>query len=250
MDALLSKGPRKGPDGLLVGAYSVVWGLSKLLSDRKLRSLAAVPLALTAVIYLLALVLLVTLGDDLMGLVWAQPENPLLLVLWWTASVFFIGGTLLVLVLLFTTLAEAIGGAFYDQMAVRILKGHGIPTREPGLIEGTVPDIFRSLLFVFPTIAFGLLGLIPVVGLLFVVLGTGVAWLGFASGAVNPALMVTENKLRDRLAWLRTYLFTALGIGGVIAASMLMPFLGLLALPSSIIGAAELHARDVLRRTG
>lgn len=248
MDALLARGPRKGVTGFMVGAYSVVWGLSRLVSDRKLRNLAVVPLALTALLYVLAVTTLIIFADDLVALVWAQPESTVLLILWWLAAVLLVAGSLVVLVLLFSTLAEAIGGVFYDRMAVRILKSHGIRTREPGLIEGTVPDIFRSLLFIAPTLVFGVLGLIPVVGLIFIILGTGVAWLGFASAAVNPALMVTENNLRDRLAWLRTHLFTALGMGAVIAAAMLMPLFGLLTIPASIIGAAELHARDHLRR--
>lgn len=248
MDPLLAKGPRQGPFGFLVGAYAVIWGLSRMVSDKKLRGLATVPLALTAVLYLLAVMSLVVLGDDLMRLVWTQPESTWLLVFWWMATVLLVVGALLVLVLLFSTIAEAIGGAFYDKMAIRVLHGHDLATREPGLIEGTVPDIFRSLIFVVATLFFGVLGLVPVVGVPFVVLGTACAWLGFASGAVNPALMVTEHKLGARLGWLRTYLFTALGLGAVVAAAMLMPFLGLLALPASIVGAAELHAQALVRQ--
>lgn len=247
MDPLLAKGPRKGPVGFFVGAYAVVWGLSRMVSDKKLRSLATVPLILTAVLYLLAVVTLILLGDNLMALVWAQPEATWLLVFWWTATVLLITGSLLVLVLLFSTIAEAVGGVFYDKMAIRVLRGHDLATREPGLIEGTVPDIFRSLIFVFATIFLGALGLIPVLGVPFVALGTAAAWLGFASGAVNPALMVTEYKLGARLGWLRNHFFTALGLGAVVAAAMLMPFLGLLAIPAGIVGAAELHAHALLR---
>ena len=250
MDALLARGPRRGPIGFLVGAYAVVWGLSRMVSDARLRRLATVPLVLTAAFYLMSIVALVVLGDDVLGLLWAQPSEGWLLVLWWMGAIMLMGVALLVLVLLFSTLAEAIGGPFYDKMAIRILHGHGIPTREPGLIEGTVPDLFRSLIFVVAVVVFAVFGLVPVVGLVFVVVGTGVAWLGLASGAVNPALLVTEHKLADRLAWLRNHMFTALGLGSVVAASMLMPFLGLVTLPASIIGASELHARDYLRRHG
>lgn len=247
MDVLLARGPRRGPFGFLVGAYAVIWGLSRIAADGKLRRLATIPLVLTTVLYLAAIITLVVFSDELFGLLWQQPAEGALLVLWWIAAILLVGVALLVLVLLFSTVAEAIGGPFYDQMAIRVLHAHGIATREPGFIEGTIPDLFRSLLFVLPAVAFGLLGLLPVVGLVFVVLGTGVAWLGFASGAVNPALLVTEHKLRDRLAWLRAHFFTSLGLGAVVAAAMLMPFLGLVFLPASVVGAAELHARDRLR---
>jgi CysZ protein len=250
VDALLARGPRRGPAGLLVGAYAVVWGLTRIAGDKKLRSLALVPLVLTAVLYLLAIIGLVVFGDDVLNLLWAQPDGGGMLVLWWISAILVIGVSLLVLVLLFSVIAEAVGGPFYDKMAVRVLHAHGIETHEPGMIEGTVPDIFRSLLFIPPTVVFGLLGLIPVVGIVFVVLGTGVAWLGLASGAVNPALLVTENNLRSRLGWLREHFFTALGIGGVVAAALLMPFLGLVAIPASIVGASELHARARRRSDG
>lgn len=244
MDSILARGPRGGLMGLLVGAYAVVWGLSRIAGDKKLRSLATVPLILTSVLYLLTIIGLVTVGDDLVGLLWAPPDSGWMLAAWWATAILFMGGALLVLVLLFSVIAEAVGGPFYDKMAVRVLESHGIATREPGMIEGTVPDLFRSLLFIPPVIGFGLLGLIPVVGVVFVVLGTGVAWLGLASGAVNPALLVTEHGVRERLGWLRVHFATALGLGAVVAAAMLMPFLGLVALPASIVGAAELHARD------
>lgn len=248
MDDLLARGPRRGPIGLFVGAYAVVWGLTRIASDKKLRSLATIPLILTVVLYALALVSLFMFSDELLGLLWDQPAEGWLVVAWWLAVVLIIGVALLVLVLLFSTIAEAVGGPFYDKMAIRVLHAHGVSTREPGMIEGTVPDIFRSLMFIPPVVVFGLLGLLPVIGIVFVILGTAVAWLAFASGAVNPALLVTEHKLRDRIAWLREHLFTALGIGAVVAAAMLMPFLGLVAIPASIVGASELHARDYMRR--
>lgn len=207
-----------------------------------------IPLILTAVLYLAAVVLLVTLGDDLLAYFWSQPEGTLLLVLWWAGAVLIMGVGLLVLILLFGTIAEAVGGPFYDQMAMRVLKEHDIATREPGFFEGTIPDIFRSLMFPIGVLVFGVLGFIPVLGVVFVAIGTGLAWLGFASGAVNPALIVTEHKLRHRLAWLREHLSTSLGMGAVVATAMLMPFLGLVAIPASIVGAAELHARGRLAR--
>ncbi len=247
MDALLGKGPRRGPIGFFIGAYSVVWGLTRIAEDGKLRRLAAVPFGLTVLFYLGALMALFFGSDDLLGLLWARPEDGGWLAVWWMTVVLLIGASLLVLVLLFTTVAEVVGGFFYDRMAIRILHSHGISTHDPSFLEGTVLDVGRSLLFVFMVLGFSLVGLIPLLGVPFVVLATVVAWLGFASGAVNPALLVTGHRLKDRLRWLGEHRACALGMGAVVATAMLMPFLGLLAIPASIVGASELHARDLLR---
>lgn len=250
MDALLNKGPRSGPLGFLVGAYAVVWGADRIASDPGLRRLAIWPLALTVTLYLVFLTLVTMFAGDLVVSVLPEvPDGFWGTLVWWVVTILLLGVTFLVLVLLFSTVAEAIGGAFYDRMAIRILHGHNIATREPGFIESTFPDLLRSLMFVFATMVFAVLGLIPVIGIVFVVLATGVAWLGFASAAVNPSLLVTEHNLSDRLEWLRTHLSTSLGIGAVVAAAMLVPLLGLLAIPASIVGAAELHARDRVRRS-
>lgn len=243
MDGWLSRGPRQGPLGIFVGAYAVLFGLMRLMDRPALRKLMVVPLMLTGVLYLGALVGVVTLGDDLLGLFWAQPDNPWMLTLWWFGAILLMAVSLLTLALLFTTVAELVGGPYFDKMAVRVLHDHQIATREPGMFEGFVPDLLRSLAFPVGVLVFGLFGLIPVIGLLFVIVGTGIAWLGFASAAINPALAVTEHSVGQRVAWLRQNFMTSLGMGGVVAASMLVPFLGLLAIPASIVGAAELHAR-------
>ena len=163
----------------------------------------------------------------------------------WLIALFgFAVGLLALMILLFTTVAEAVGGPFYDKMAIHVLDRHAVSSREPGLIEGTVPDILRSLLFVIPAGVCWLLGFIPVVGIAFWVLGGAIVWLGFASASVNPSLMVTGHKLGGRVSFVFRFPFTMLGMGGVIALSMLVPLIGLIAIPSSIVGASELVARS------
>lgn len=250
MRFLLSQGPRRGLLGFLVGVYAVLWGLDRMVSDPKLRRLAALPLGITALLYLMVLVGLFVWGDDLMHLVWPRPvESDRTIYLWWGATLLFVVVFLAASVLLFAPIAEAVGGAFYDHMAIRILASHGISTREVGFVEGLFPDIFRPFFFVVPALIFGVLGLVPVLGWMFVAAGTGMAWLGFASGAINPSLMVTQHPLRERLGWLRSHLMTSLGMGAVVATSMLiMPLLGLVAIPASITGAAELYGRAHARK--
>jgi CysZ protein len=237
----MSGGWRTGIRGLFVGAYSVFWGLSRIMRDSPLRKLAILPLILTTLLYAGLLGVLIVFGEDLFENIWQRPEG-WLVILWWAALIAALVLLVALMVLFFVAIAEAIGGPFYDKMASRILSEHSISTREPGLIEGTVPDLFRSLLFLVPAVICSLLGLIPVVGLPFVALGTGIAWLGFASSAVNPALAVTGHQLGARMRYVFRYFLGMLGMGGVVALSMLVPFLGLLSIPASIVGAAELYA--------
>lgn len=249
---LVRRGLAPGISGFFTGVGSVFWGLSRVLSDARLRRLATVPLLLTSVLYLVVMALSVWKGPALIEWIFANLE--LSRDVWWQAALFWFVGVLaflallVLLVLLFTTVAEAVGGPFYDKMAVQILEAHGIGTREPGLIEGTVPDLIRSLLFLIPAGVCWMLGLIPVIGVAFWVLGGAIVWLGFASAAINPALIVTGNGLGARVGFVFRFFFTMLGIGGMVALAMLVPLLGLVAIPASIVGAAELFART--RRAG
>lgn len=244
---LVRRGMQTGLGGLFTGAGSVFWGLSRILSDARLRRLALVPLLLTGVLYLVLVALILWQGPAVAEWIWNAfdlgRDTWWQTILYWLVVVTGMLGLVVLLVLLFTTLAEVVGGPFYDKMAIRVLETHGIRAREPGLIEGTVPDVIRSLLFVIPSALCWGLGFIPVIGIVFWVIGGAFVWLGFASAAVNPALLVTGSGLGERLGYVFRYAFTMLGIGGVVAASMLVPLVGLLAIPSSIVGASELFAR-------
>lgn len=239
---MIDGGFRGGLSGLVAGAYSVPWGLRRILRDRQLIGLTALPLIVTLVAYTLATVGLFVFGGDLFSKLWPRPDEGWLVALWWLGLVVGLVAGIAVLALVFLGLAEAIGGPFYDKMAIRILREHAISTKEPGLIEGTVPDLFRSFAFVTAAGMCWLVGLIPIVGLPFVALGAVIAWLGFASAAVNPALMVTGNDLGARLRYVLRYFLAMVGIGLVVSLSMLVPLLGLLSIPASIVGASELYA--------
>lgn len=249
---LVRRGLKPGLPGFFTGAGSVFWGLSRVLGDTKLRRLAVVPLLLTAVLYLVLMALAVWQGPAVIE--WVFDSLSLSRDVWWQAVLFWIAvvvgflGLLVLLALLFSTVAEAVGGPFYDKMAVRVLDGHGIASKEPGLIEGTVPDIIRSLLFVIPAAICWPLGFLPGIGVAFWVLGGAIVWLGFASAAINPSLIVTGHGLGARVGFVFRYFFTMLGVGAVVALAMLVPLLGLAAIPSSIVGASELFARA--RRAG
>lgn len=249
---LVRRGLKPGIAGFFTGVGAVVWGLSRILAHARLRKLAVVPLLLTTALYLVLMALTLWKGPAVMEWVWStlnlSREAWWQALLFWVVAVVGVLGLGVLLALLFTTVAEAVGGPFYDKMAIHVLGEHGIGTREPGLIEGTVPDLIRSMLFVIPAAICWLLGLLPVIGLPFWLLGGVIVWLGFASAAINPALMVTGSGLGARVGFVFRFFFTFLGIGAVVAVSMLVPIIGLITIPGSIVGASELFART--RRAG
>ncbi len=246
-DSILMKGGYKpGVFGVFRGAGAVLWGAGRLLKDGKLRSLAVVPVLLTAVLYILVMGLGFFFGPKVVDSLWNSQqwshEGWLGAIGYWLVVVIALAAMMVLLILLFSTIAEAVGGPFYDKLAVRILDAHGIANQEPGFIEGMVPDLIRSLVFLGGVIVLAVFGWIPVVGVPFFVASAGLAWLGLAASAVNPALLVTGVKMGGRIRFVFRYFFTSLGMGAVIGLSLMVPFLGLVVIPSAIVGASELFA--------
>ncbi len=262
-------GLKRGPSGFISGAAAVLWGLRKMLSDSEMRKLAVLPLLVTGVAYLGLFLGFVFFAGDVLEKFWSQPAEcvwkwepdgvwsgikiffgfvgcELWHLLWYVALLGFLLAFTVILALLFATIAEAVGGAFYDKMAIKLLTERGISYKEPSLIAGTVPDLFRSFLFLIPAAFCGLVGIFfPPLS----VLGGAIAWLGFASSAINPALLLTGRGLFARVRYVFRYTLAMLGIGGVIGVSMLVPFLGLFMIPASIVGATQLFINTPDRDT-
>lgn len=235
---------RPGVRGFLSGARAVFWGLRRIMSDRAARRLALLPVLLTSLFYTALLAVVVLYADDLLGLLWARPDGGVLRYVWYVLVPIIMLVLLLPLVLLFATVAEAIGGPFYDKLAVMVLSSHGLPARDPGLLEGTIPDVVRSLAFAVGALVLALFALIPGIGIVFGVTGALVAWLGLASASINPALMVSGMNLGARLRFPLERFATMAGLGAVVWASMFVPFVGLISIPSAVVGASELYARS------
>jgi CysZ protein len=232
-----------GVSGFFSGAFAVFRGAGKIISDAELRKLAVIPLLITGALYFVLLVLAIFFADDLLGYLWPQPPEGALRYLWYVLLPFVFAAVLAPFLLLFSSVAEAIGGPFYDRMALRVLSEYSIAGREPGLLRGTVPDFFRSLALAAIGGVCALLGLIPVVGIAFAVAGGVIACIGFAWSAMNSALMVTGLDLGARVRFVFRSFTAMAGIGAVVMASLLVPFLGLLALPAAVVGATDLYAR-------
>ena len=230
----------------MTGVGAVFGGLRIIAGDPELRKLTAVPVALTAILYLGLVAGVLLLGDDVLGWLWPRPDEAWLIPLWYLTWVAGMLVLFLIAFLLFNTVVEAVGGPFYERMATRILSRYDVTTEQPTFVDGTILDIVRSLLFVLPAAFFAVLGLVPALGLPFAVLGGTIAWLGFGSGAVNPGLLVTGHRFGARLAYARRHFWTLLGLGAVVALSFPVPMLPLLSIPCSIAGAADLYGRGRL----
>ncbi len=238
----------KGIGGFFSGAASVPRGIGRVLSDAPLRKLAMIPLLITAVLYIGAIVALFVWGADLLDWAWPKPSEGWLKWLWYVVLPLGIALIVVVVALLFSTVAEAVGGPFYDKMAMRVLEGEGIATKDPGLLRGTIPDLLRSLAFVAATVGFGVLSFIPVIGIGFAVIGAAIAWVGLAAAAVNPALLVTGYGIFGRLRFFLRSPMALAGMGVAIGVVLLVPLAGLIAIPGSVVGASSLYARS--RRAG
>lgn len=239
-------GLSRGPGAFFSGVGAVLFGLRRILGEPALRRLAVVPVLLALGAYLVVGAAGIYFSGDLLEWIWHRPDG-WLQALWYLALVLLVAALGVVGVLLFTTVAETLGGPFYDRMAAAVFTEHGLASKEPSFLTGTVFDLFRSFTFLVPALVFGLLGLIPVVGVPFWVLAFAFAWLGLASSAFNPSLLVTGHGLSARTAFVFRYFFVSLGIGAVVGLAAMVPLLGLIAIPASIVGATELFAQTRLR---
>src|SRR5438105_3564438 len=137
-----------GLGGFFSGILSVFSGLKRITGDQDMRKLAVLPLILTAILYTVMAFSIFYFSADVLAWIWARPDEGILRVLWYVVLPLIVLSLLVALGLLFTTAVEALGGPFFDRMATRVLKQHGVATREVGFFEGTIPDIARSLMFI------------------------------------------------------------------------------------------------------
>jgi uncharacterized protein involved in cysteine biosynthesis len=234
---------RPGIRGLFAGALSPFGGLIRILRDRDIRRLALVPLVLTSILYSVLAVLIVYHAREWLAFIWPRPIAGILLWVWYVLLPLFVLALFIALGLVFSTVVEIIGGPFFDRMAIRILKAHGLDAEDPGFVRGGLPDLLRSLLFLTVTLVCWLIGLLPGLGLPFSLAAMVISSLGLASSAINPALMVSGVPLGERIRFVFRSFLAMAGMGAVLGASMIVPFLGLVSIPCAVVGAAELYAK-------
>ncbi len=229
--------------GFFAGIRAVARGARRLLGDGSLRRLAIAPVLVTLLVYVVGLGTAALTVDDLVAAVWSPPEGS-----WaragWTVVVALVFVVLAaVMVLLFVALATAIAGPFHERIALRILDELGVERRDVTFLHGLAIDLSWALTFAVPAGALGLVALIPGVGLPFAVASVTIAAIGLAGASAGPAVSATGGGYgaRMRLLWAR-FRYLA-GAALVLAATVLVPVLGLLVVPAAVIGLTEGLAR-------
>lgn len=215
-----------------------------MIAQPELRKLALIPLAITLFVYISVMGTAGFFVDDVLAAIWTQPESGWLQYVWYALiPVIFL--VLVVLVTLtFVSIAGVVSGPFYEKMVIHVLGNHGLAAEEVPLIPSVLNEVVRSVCFLVPAVVLAVIGFIPGVGLPFAAAGTAMGWLGLASNAVTPALAVTGSSLGDQMRFPFSSLTFMLGLGMTVGVSLLVPVLGLLSIPSAVIGVTDAYARQ------
>jgi len=221
--------------GFLDGAKSVVSGARRLLRDSGLRRWAVAPVFITLVLYALGLATAAATVDDVLARFWAPPEGAVK-ILWVAVAALLFVALAAVLVLTFVAIATAISGPFHERIAGVLLDEHNVAKNDVGFVRGLVIDIAWAITFAIPAggLALGALLFAPLA-----VPSLAVASIGLAVSAAGPALNATGHGFGARFVLLRQRFGLLAGAGAVLALALLVPALGLFAIPAAVIGLTE-----------
>lgn len=240
----------------LLGAGLLGRGLGLCLRSPRMLALGVVPALIAGILYVTALILLVTHLGSLIETVtwfaddWSAVGRDVLRVL---AGLALVGVAGLLSVLTFTAVTLLIGDPFYEKISALVEdRFGGIPGGEVEVplmrsLRRSLVDSVRliglSILFGIPLLA---LGFIPVIG------QTVVPVLGGLVGGWLLALELTGvpfqrrgRRLADRRTALKGNRPMALGFGVAVFASFLIPLGAVLLMPAAVAGAALLSRRTL-----
>lgn len=235
----------------LRGAYYLVQGL-RLMFDRRLRPFIWIPLLLSLLIYsvLLGLALhsLGLLMDHLL------PDTSWLVWLRWLLWPLLMLALLLIMGYSFTSLANLIAAPFNSLLAERtemLLTGRVPGNQKPwsALTHGWTRDlgseIHKILYFLLRALPLLLLFVVPVANL-----AAPLLWLLFSAWSL--ALQYMDYPLanhgfifRQQRAQLRGHGLTLLGFGAAASFVLMLPVIGFLAMPATVVGATLLRTREI-----
>lgn len=230
-------------------------GAAWCLRAPRLFLLGWLPVAVTAVAYLVGLIALATqLGDLAAVVTWFADDWPdaVRIASRVVAAVALLGTGLLLTVLTFTAVALTVGDPFYERLSIRVEQWCGTLPEEPdvGFWRGLGRSVADSLRLVGISVVAGL-ALLPV-GFLPVLGQTLVPVLGFLVGgwllAVELVGFPFERRglrLRDRWRTLRTRPALTLGFGTAVFACFLVPGGAVLVMPAAVAGATLLARRTL-----
>lgn len=234
----------QGVSGFANGVRAVFSGLRAILGDGALQRLTILPLMITTVLYVAIFAAGYMLSDDVLALLWARPEEGAMLILWYVVQVVVLIAFVAILIVSFVGAANVVAGPFYERLADRILEAHRVPRKPAPLVLNILREIAWSLTFTIPAAICGLLSLLPGVGIGFAVVAAMVAGLGLAGAAIGPALSATGRGYFERLGFFRRGFGMLAGVALVMSVAIFVPLLGLIAIPSAIVGITEVLAKN------
>lgn len=233
-------------------------GLVLYLRTPRLLLLGLVPTALSAALFLAALVALFHFLPDLAeGATWFvedwSPAARAVAVV--AAATAIVAVALLLSVLTFTAVTLTIGSPFYERISDWVEQAHGgvAGEVEVGFWRGLWRGLGESARLFAVTVAIGvplfLAGLVPVVGQTVVpVIGAAVGGWFLALELVGTPLGRRGLRLAERRRLLRTHRPEAFGFGVTVFLCFLLPGAAVLLMPAAVVG-GTLLARHVLRLT-
>ncbi|MCW2810996.1 MAG: putative integral rane protein [Friedmanniella sp.] len=242
------------------GAALLARGGRLLMRRPRLFWLGALPPLVTSILFTVVLVLLVTRLSAVVGWLtpfadrWAPSLTGLVRVV---VGFGVLGGSVLVMVLLFSTLTLALGSPLYDAIseAVDHECGHPPEPRDERLATGLLRALRQSAvlvgLSVLSAAAFLLVGLIPALGQVAAPVGSACVggWLLCLELVGSPLERRGRLTLASRTAVLRRGWARVLGLGVPTFLLLSLPFLGVLVFPAAT-AAGTLLARQLLDEPG
>jgi CysZ protein len=239
----------------LLGAGLLGRGLGLCLRNPRLLTLGIVPALIAGVLYVTALVLLISHVTDVARTVtwfaddWSSTWRDLFRVF---AGLALVGVAGLLSVLTFTAVTLLIGDPFYEKISGLVeARFGGVPDEvEVPLWNSLGRSLADSLRLIGMSILLGIplliLGFIPVVGQTVVpVLGGAIGGWLLAVELTGAPFQRRGKRLADRRAALRAHRPLALGFGVAVFASFLIPLGAVLLMPAAVAGAALLSRRTV-----
>ncbi|PJE98412.1 hypothetical protein CUT44_06795 [Streptomyces carminius] len=212
------------------------------------------PALVTLVLYAAALAALALWAGDLV--VWATPfaddwDSPWPGLLRGALTALLFAGGLLLAVLTFTAVTLLVGDPFYESLSEKVEESVGGVAEGPDIpllrslwisLRDSLYVLTRALVLAVPLFA---LGFVPVLGQTVVpVLGLAVSGFFLTLELTSVAMQRRAIPVRERLRMLRGRKALALGFGGPLVLSFLVPLAAVFLMPGAVAGAALL-VRDL-----
>ncbi|RCV54028.1 EI24 domain-containing protein [Marinitenerispora sediminis] len=241
---------------VLTGAGALLQGFSLILRRPKLFVLGAIPPLVTSVLFVVALVLLITNAADLVA--WMTPFADNWDEVWRTTlrvafGIALVAGLVLVMVVGFTGITLALGFPLYDKIAEDVEEelGHAPPAVEEPVVSSVLRAIRQSLALILVSALVGIVlfaaGFIPVVGqtvipVLSALFGGWILCVELVGAAFDRRGL---RRLSDRRAHMAHYRLRSLGFSVPAYLLLAIPFVAVLVFPAATAGGTVL-ARQLL----